>query len=218
MSQIKNNFLILIALHVLLQTAGAADKNTDRKKGLDAQQVQQIQAIGQAVLTAKKNTPADPDMEILRQRVKELHQAITELDSPALSLGNVSTFSLKPDGAATSDIAPDKEEKKERVKREERENKVRSVLNEVRKQRAFVQVASHKDTGEHASMKRNAASKVEELENAGEDVLNSRLDERAEKLTALKERLTVKHRSQVTAPDTGKKTPTISTIVHHREQ
>ncbi|MEW6401339.1 MAG: hypothetical protein AB1649_06030 [Chloroflexota bacterium] len=218
--------MVLIALLLSMQTASAANKSAARSGGLTTGEVQKIQAIGQVVLTAKNNAPADPELEALRQRVKELQQAIITLDSPKLCIGNI-PLSLKTDGAATSGTPPDNQDKEkqtdeegqeERIEREERENTVRSVLNEVQKQRALVQAESQHDTGGHSLVKRNAAAKVEELENVVEEMLNSRPQERTEKLKALKERLEVKYRSQVAAPDTGEKTPTISTIVHHREQ
>jgi hypothetical protein len=204
--------MVLMALFLSTQTSAAADKNADANKRLSADEIQQIQTIGQTVLTAKKNGEADPDVQVLKQRISVLHKAVSELAGPNGQAGSTH-ISLKTNETTTNDSAH------EEAGRLKRENKVRNALNEVRRHRSLLQAANEHDTPEHASMKHAAAAKAEELENAVEDALNSRPDEKAEKIAKLKDRLAVKSLSQaVQQPDTGEKTPTISTIVRHREQ
>lgn len=204
----RNTFMLIIALLLPLQPAGAADKSSEKQKGLDVAQVEQIRKIGQAVLTAKKHAAPDPDLQLLRQQAKALSQAVN-------SLGRMRTPHISVQSDSTSGITPGKEA----AKQQERDNRVRSILNEVRRQRAQVQSASRNDTGERGALKRNAAAKLEELENAVEDILNSRPDERAEKIGKLKERFTNKHLPPTKQPqEIREKTPTFSTIVRHRAE
>ncbi len=216
MSTITRNACAGLLLLLLPANMVMASDRTPLKEGLGADTVQQIQTIGQAVLTAKKNVePEGTDMQNLRQRLTELQQAVTSLTGPSLNIVKGPSVSQQTNETAAPGIIPGQEQAK---RQEDENNKVRGLLNEVRKQRSLVQVKSQNKTGERAVMERTATVKVAELENAVEEALSSQPKERAEKIGKLKERLTISNRALTAQPDTVEKTPTLSTIVHHREQ
>lgn len=214
MPKIIKRACVGLLLLLLPKNLAAFDKNPI-KEGLEADEVQQIQAVSQAVLKAKKNITPDPDMQTLRQQVTALQQAIVSLADTSSVQVKDSSLPSQTDEKISAGSAPDQQQ----AKRQERENNLRKVINEVRRQRTLVQFKSQDETGEYASMKSTAAAKLAELENDTDELLNSRPEERAEKISRLKERLSASHLPFVSQPDTAEQdTPTISTIVRHREQ
>ncbi len=198
MSTITRKACVGLLLLLLPANMTMASDRKPLKDGLEADTVQQIQTIGQAVLTAKKKVEPDADMQNLRQRLTELQQKITSPADSSISITKASPASLQ-------------------TKQQDGENdKVRTLLDKVRKQRFLVQAKNQTETGARTTMERSVTAKVAELENAVEEALNSNNDERAKKLSSLKDRLTVSNHPLTAQPDKVEKTPTISTIVHHR--
>ncbi len=205
----SSKLIVLAALLLSLQSASAADQSSSTK-GLTSDEIRQIQAISQSVLTAKRNAVPDPDLQTLRQQVTALNQALDYLG------GRIRTplISVQTNGATSSGTTPDQGVAQQQAL----DNKVRDVLNAVTMQRTIVQSAIENDTGESSIIKRNAAAKLEELETAMEDILNSPLEDRAQKIVQLRERLKVRTSPQTAQPAAEERTPTISTIVRHREE
>src|SRR5208283_669525 len=208
--KVNGTLMVLVAVLLSMQTVAAAGQSSSATQGLTADEIQHIQAISQGVLTAKKNAVPDPDLQTLRQQVAVLSQALNSLG------GRIRTphISLQVKGAASSGTTSEQEA----AKQQERDNKVRNILNEVRTQRNLVEVAVGNGDGMSSIIKLNAAAKLQELENAVEDILNTRTEERAQKIALLRGRLKVKSGSLIIQPTTEESTPTISTITRHRVQ
>lgn len=203
--------MMVAVMFAFSKPAPAADYKKSVKE-LDSKQLQQIQKIGQTVLAAKKSTPVDPELKKMHQKVKDLREAIAALDSLMHPIGTIPRVSSKTDGTQLSEALNGTEMKKVQAKREDLENKVRNVLTELRKQRFVVQAANEHDIPERSFLKREAASKAEKLENEVEEILNAPPAERANKLKALKERLSPTNPEQLTKSDHMNKTPTFSTF------
>jgi len=194
--------LILLSAHTA--SADAAAKKI-RATGLESDKVQHIQAIGQTVLTAKRNAPANPDLEIMRQRITELRAAVIKLNGQVM---NSSPLSLPTEGA-TLKAARDT---KVRV---QTENEVRNVLEKVRDHRAALRrKIDAAATGEDHSRERNVIDKVGKLEDELDQILRDKPEERGEKLRKLAERLTAQRSIHTGEPP--ERTPTITTITQHR--
>lgn len=194
----------------------AAEQHDPLKKSLPPEQVQQIQTISQAVLTAKRDQPSSPDMANLRQRMDELRQAVVKLHGVSLHTGKVTALPLQNSQAVTPDIKLQQEEQERISMRAEAEKGVRQALERVRSQRTFVQQkVAQSPAGEDHSLEQSATTKVQQLEDELDKALQSPPEKRAASLQAIKERLIIKPRSLKVANE--KKTPTFTTIVHHRE-
>lgn len=194
----------------------AAELQDPLKKSLPPDKIQQIQAISQSVLTAKRNQPYNTEMDNLRQRADELRKAVVKLHMVALRTGKINALSLANGQAVTPYIKVQQDEQKEISLRAEAETGVRQALDRVHGQRAIVQQkVAQSAAGENHSMELNATAKMQELEDELDKTLKSPSEERAAGLLAIKEHLEVKHLSAVEADK--EKTPTISTIVRHRE-
>ena len=192
----------------------AAEQHDTLQKGLPPEKVQQIQTISQTVLTAKHSQSPNPEMVSLRQKVDELYKAVVKLNVKSLMVGKANVL---PNGSGKSDT-PDKPQQdilKESSERTEAEIAVRQALESVRGQRAIVQQKVKENAGKDHSMELNAVSMVQELENDLDKALQSPLKERTASLHTIKERLAIKRRSLIQADKA--KTPSISTIVRHRE-
>jgi len=209
--------LVLATLLALPHIAVASDKSGAPKNGLDSEQAQAIQAISQAVLTAKHNQTSNSEMGNLRQRVDELYKAVVKLHDRTLLTGKLNALPLENGQSATSDSKSPQDNQKSKTIRAETETDVRQALERVRGQRSLVQQkVKGSAVGEDHSIELNAVAKIQELEDELDKVLQGPPEEQAASLLVLKERLAVKPRSIIKADK--EKTPTISTIVHHREQ
>ncbi|MGA2151085.1 MAG: hypothetical protein ABSG48_02845 [Geobacteraceae bacterium] len=211
MSKLTRHVLLGL-LPLLLPALAAADAQTGNNS-LPPETIQKIQTISQTVLTAKRNLPANPELDTLRQKIIALRKAILKLHGLALSTGKATTLSVANGQTLSPDAAPAQSGEQSRA---QAGKNVQGALDQVRKQRALLQqkVASAA-TGEDHSLERNAAAKTQELEDELDKTLALPPEERATGLQALIDRLEVKHRFQL--EENRDKTPTITTIVHHRQ-
>jgi hypothetical protein len=197
---------LLLLLFPLVATA--AERPEPAGKSLSPEKIQQIQAISQAVLTAKRSEPANPDLETLRQEVEELRKAVVKFHGQVVQ--PAAPITLRNE-TVTSEAGQDG-----RKVRAKAESDVRDTLNKVRQHRTALQKKiDEAAAGEDRSRERNAAAKVRELEDELDLTLQGKPEEQAEKLRSLAERLAVKHRP--VTEECREKTPTISTIVQHRQ-
>jgi hypothetical protein len=217
MSKLIRHTLLLGLFPLLLPTmAAAVEQHDTSKNSLPPDKIQQIQAISQSILAARRNQPANPEMENLRQRMDELHKAVVKLYDKSLATGKANALSLGNGQSVTPDIKLQQDIQTKKSERAEAETVVSQALDRVRSQRAVVeQKVAESAVGEDHSMKRNAAAKVRGLEDELDKALQSPPEERAASLHEIKDRLAVKHGSLVET-EQGK-TPTIATIVRHRE-
>ncbi len=193
-------FLALISLS-LMQPAYAFDSKEARKAGLEADKVQKIQAVSQAVLATKRAEPPSEAMENLRQGLADLRQVVMGVHDGVVKPGNEAKVPAKGGKSVVTDQI---------------ERDVRSALKELRKRREAVEldVEESADVRDH-TVERNLVVKVQELEGEVEQALQSPVENRAENIHALKDRLEIKRLSPAMP---AKETPTMSTIVRHREK
>jgi len=217
MPKLPRNIILLGLLPFLLpKMAVAVESHETFKNSLPPDKIQQIQAISQSILTARRNQPANPEMENLRQRMDELHKAVVKLYDKSLATGKANALSLENGQSVTPDFKLQQDIQTKKSERAKAEILVSRALGRVRGQRAVVeQKVAESAVGEDHSMERNAAAKVRELEDELDKALQSPPEERAASLHEIKDRLAVKHGPLVETEQ--EKTPTISTIVRHRE-
>lgn len=181
-----------------------------RKSALEPEKIERIQVIGRAVLATRQGLPQTPAMKKLQQQVEELRQAIKQ-DTGAPQAGKAPEMLLKGVNtpAPTAQTAKAPETSPQAVVADKRENRIRTVLDKLRKQRETVEVETQERSVERDHpLERNATAKVRQLEDEVEKALQSPAEERDQKLLALRERLKIGPR--LTTP--GKpKTPGIRT-------
>lgn len=192
------------------------DPGAASRQPLDPATLQQIQSVGQAVLLAKKNQQADPDMVDLKKKVQGLRDVIVSLSGPSLPTPKVSSTSqdAASQNGGTSTPPPDKGQQ---TRRQQMDSKLQAALADVQKQASAVERATPQNaSGLHVSLRRNTTAWVQKLEAEVESALQSAPVQRAAKLAQLGKRLS---RPLVTPTKRGGiKTPTMTTIVHHRVQ
>ncbi|MFA7059576.1 MAG: hypothetical protein WC156_02010, partial [Pedobacter sp.] len=105
-----HNVLLSLILLLFPLTATAAGRPEPASKSLSPEKIQQIQAIGQAVLNAKASQTPDPEMTQLRQRVEELRKSIEKLRADSISTPMVS---LADQSAQNNNPASSKREQAE---------------------------------------------------------------------------------------------------------
>lgn len=194
-------------------TKAAAESGNKPIKGLAANDLQQIQGIGQAVLMAKRKAPADAEMDNLRQKVETLRDTISLLDDSIIKSKIKPNISLKSNEDSPVSALDDKKGKIETVAAE---NKVWSALSELRTQRILVKGKVMHNAEKESVVRHQAIAKVEELEIEVENALRLSGDEQTMKFKAFKNRLAIDHSYPVKEKYQGQ-TPTVSTIVKHRE-
>lgn len=211
MSKIKQIAYMGLLLLLLPVSIVVASDQKPVKEGLAADKAQHIRGVSQTVLLAKKKAEPDPELQVLKQQIDILRDAVNSLDKPAGYVRGTKPSLETADEVQSNEAARAVEETRTKT-----QGNVRSVLVGIRAQKALIRTPSAKDMSDRAMVKQAAASKVEELVNAVEDALNSSPEQRAEKIAQLKVRLTPKRLAPIGEADAGEKTPTISTIVHHR--
>lgn len=198
---------------LLTNTAYSIDSNGPRKAGLEAEEVQQIQAVGQAVLATRRAEPQSQVMEQLRQRLDDLRQAVA---SPGVRLGKDTVISIQGNAVPSGKTQKGQLQSKGQAALAIADKHIRNALEQVRKQRAAVELDIEESVAEKDhTFERNAVAKVQELEDEVEKALQSPVEERKEKLRILQERLEIKHLTPLRPEEV---TPTIRTIVRHKEQ
>lgn len=195
-----------------VHSAMAIDQLERGKNRLKPGTVQEIQVIGQNILTAKHGEPPNPEFTLLRQRVEELQQAVEDLSVSSTSLevtmGESSDISMTDGGKESK--ASDKYSERDRAKREN----VKGVLGRVRAQRLKYESANDTRGSIKGEIEHRSVSKLKELEDDLDNVLKAPQDVQSAKLEALREHLKIHRRIVDQKQD---ETPTISTIVRHRQ-
>src|SRR5208283_1827783 len=115
----------------------AAGPAATSRQPLDAATLQQVRGVGQALLVAKKSqATADPDMAALKQKVEDLRNVITTLQSPSLRSGKMPQVSVS---AGNSVDSPSSLQQDQQKRQQQADNRLRAALEAMRKQRFVVQ-------------------------------------------------------------------------------
>ena len=211
----KDAGLLLIATAMLPYSAQATDLQSKASNRLTPDMVQDIQNISQNVLAAKHSETPSPELQPLRQRVEELRKAVQYLLAlpSAAAAGNISLMGASTDLSETQ-LSGD--EQKERIKYGKLEQDVFQALEGVRQQRRKTEDSGREDlTEQRRSHMQRVSDKLKGLEDELELALESSPGERERKLDELQRRLVVSGILEQSVKDPG--TPTISSIVRHRE-
>jgi len=201
--------LILLLAHSVSADTG---QHNSGKTGLDADKIQQIQTIGQTVLAAKRLAPADPDISQMRQHMEELRSQVAKLNN---QLQRRNYFSVTLVSATGKTLKAEETSVQNTLKKSE--DSVRNILVKIHNHRESVSTkVLAENSAEKRHRKEKILSKVQELENEVETVLQSPADEQSAKLQALEKRLNVTKQHTSINDLQEEKTPTISTIVKHR--
>lgn len=201
------HFSVVVGLAIFfLSTQGAlaADPGAASRQPLDADTLQKIQGMGQAVLAAKRSQPADPDVTSLKKTVEDLRDAIISLQSPIVQQGKMSLSTASTQSVESASTA-----------NPQAESRARAAVDAMRKQRLLVQQGAPQNASpEHLAFRQGTAARVQQLENEVEAALQSPPGEKAAKLALLRARLSA------TKPPSGTKaavnaTPSITTMTQH---
>lgn len=215
MNAIRLIFILVLSLPTM---ALSAQKNTGdenrSKRGLKPEQLQTIQAIGRSVLAAKHSQKKNPELKQLRQRVRELRQAVKEfnhinfsVEQGAVAIDSSDPKAMKSRTATKSRIQP---------KRHAAQGKLASALTKLRTHRVAMRDKRGKSAGgRDATLIANAMVKCEQLENEVEEFLASAPSEQSVKLKDLQDHLAPSKLLEVSRFQND--TPTISTITRHRK-
>jgi hypothetical protein len=194
----------------------AADQQKVTGEVLKPETVQEIQGISQNLLTAKHSETPAPELQQLRQQVDELRTSVRKLDTSTRTTVPAGAITIIDKNVIKDQAQPTDKKREHRLTHEKLEQDVHAALKRVRKQRTNVENLDRDDLKEqHKSPLRRVAAKVKELEDVLEQAMTGQPEERAEKLEKLQQRLTVSGNNEQSAREPG--TPTISTIVRHRE-
>lgn len=202
-------FLLMLSLSLPVMPATAEDRYDPYRPGLAPGQVEQIQGIGQSVLSARRGQMPDPDLALLRQHVDDLRRAVEKLHDATMRSGMSDRIRISGSPGGIDDLARMETENR-RVERKAAEDEASWTLIRVRSEREAMERRLSSDP--EKGRVQGAAAKLKELEDAMEKILQSPPQEQIAQMKALKDRLTVSGKTQV-EPE---KTPTITSITHHR--
>ena len=230
-----NAIVLILSLIISLPTMALAETQKDEKnaretKGLAPEQIQAIRTISRNVLAAKHSQKEDPDLSALRARVKELRQAVEDLQAQPLEVELESIEGSQPNQGETPTVEGQTAKGLESVarqrlqaakearqaKRQAARQRVRSALSAMKAQR--VKTAKKVGAGQtrRSTLIANATAKVEKLEEKLEALLLLQDTEQAGKLQELLEQMKITKRRTV-LPSAANETPTYSTITRHRK-
>jgi len=204
----KPHYILPCLLLLFPLTVTAAERPEPGNKSLSPEKIQQIQGISQLVLAAKRSVPANPNLEVMRQRITELRMAVVKLQGPATL--STSPISLQSEGLKQK-TAQDGQ-----AVRAKAESEVRAAQEKIRSHRTALQQKIDAAAGEDHSQERHVVDKVRDLEDEVDQALQAKSEERGEKLKNLSERLKISVGIQSDQP--RDRTPTITTIVQHRQK
>ena len=207
--------VFIISLPTLALAQNQQDeKTTKATKGLAPEQIKTLQVISRNVLAAKHSQKEDPDLQVLRARVKELRKAIRDLKSDSLAINSDGVENLVQEQGKVPAVT-EKERDARAAKRQAAKQKLRSALTAMRGQR---KKTSEKKLGAgqkgRATLIANATAKVEKLENKLEALLELQDAEQAEKFQEILEQMKITERRTV-MPSTDE-APTITRIRGNR--
>jgi hypothetical protein len=158
-------------------------------------------------------------MQQLRQRLVDLRLSVAKLYAKSIMPMTSRSITVSDKMAPAPVVSTLENDAKLRAEYEQPENVVRGSLDLVRLQRAELEGSGNQEKSDvQRSLELNVIAKVKELEDEVESTLLIPLDERAAKLHVLQERLKISSRWGIETSDKQDRTPTISTIVRHRNE
>ena len=197
-----------------LSAVCASDTADGNKAGLESGKAETIRTISWNVLAAKHSESSNSELLKLRQNIDELRQEIAKLQGLISEIYAVGTLTINDGKNLEKD---EQEQEKVRQRGETRKNKekdLRITLGQLRQQRVRFEVGTDSAPESRRNHELRVAGKVKELEDELENILNGPSEEHFKKLEVLREKLEIKHSKPSTQLD---QTPTISSIVRHRE-
>lgn len=201
--------VLMLSLSLPIVPATAGDRYDPYRPGLAPDQVEQIQGIGQSVLSARRGQTPDPDLAALRQHVDNLRRAVEKLHDATMRSGMSDRIRIRGEQAEIGEDLARMEADNRRAERKSAEDEASWTLVRVRSEReALERQTSANSAKGHI---KGPAAKVKELEDAMEKLLQSPPQERITQMKALQDRLTASER-----PIDLERTPTLTSITHHR--
>lgn len=222
MKPMKRMILTLL-LMITLPTVGLAQQSkhvepAKAKKGLKAEHLETIQAIGRSVLAAKHSQETDPELEQLRQRVKALRGAVKALHRLDVNAGK-GTVTIVDPGTQKSKSPRAAPNSLMHQKRQAALENLKTEGAKLRTHRLAMKPLNKKmerpSARRRAALAERAKIKTQELEKEIEAYFASSPEEQPTKLNQLLEHLAPQHPRRAIRQE---ETPTLSTITRHRHE